>query len=98
MPTWERTDRFRRDFEALSTADQERFKACVADKFIPAISNGPPYPNGLRIKGVQGSKGVYEMTWAPDGRATYQFGEELEPGDPHVVWRRVGTHDVFAAP
>ncbi|WP_267887199.1 hypothetical protein [Thermobifida halotolerans] len=35
------------------------------------------------------------MTWAPDGRATWQYGEERVPGKPHVIWRRVGTHAIF---
>ena len=55
-------------------------------------------PNGLRIKRVQGSPGVFEMTFAPDGRATFSFGEPVLKGQPHVIWRRVGTHDIFGAP
>ncbi len=39
--------------------------------------------------------GVYEMTWAPDGRATWEYGDERFPGIPHVIWRRVGTHSIF---
>jgi hypothetical protein len=38
------------------------------------------------------------MTYAPDGRATWHYGSEVEPGIPHVVWRRVGTHDVLRDP
>jgi hypothetical protein len=52
----------------------------------------------LRAKGVQGALGVYEMTWAPDGRATWQYGDEVREGEPHVIWRRIGTHDVFDRP
>ncbi|MER6108587.1 hypothetical protein ACWG5P_11115 [Streptomyces prasinus] len=36
-----------------------------------------------------------EMTWAPDGRATWQYGDELREGEPHVIWRRVGGHEIF---
>jgi len=53
---------------------------------------------GLRVKGVHGAQGVFEMTWAPDGRATFEYGKEQIPGKPHVIWRRVGTHDVFRSP
>ncbi|WP_281288337.1 hypothetical protein [Haloactinospora alba] len=35
------------------------------------------------------------MTWAPDGRATWQYGDEQRPGIVHVIWRRVGTHAIF---
>jgi hypothetical protein len=34
----------------------------------------------------------WEMTWAPDGRATLEYGTERRPGEPHVIWRRIGTH------
>ncbi|CAA9558842.1 MAG: hypothetical protein AVDCRST_MAG88-1328 [uncultured Thermomicrobiales bacterium] len=52
----------------------------------------------MRLKAVHGHPGVYEMTWANDGRATFRFGPSIRPGDPHIIWRRVGTHDIFDAP
>ena len=55
-------------------------------------------PVGLRMKQVSGHPGVYEVTWAPDGRATFSLGYEVRPGHPHVIWRRVGTHDIFDEP
>jgi hypothetical protein len=50
---------------------------------------------GLRVKGVRGRPGIFEMTWAPDGRATFSFGPSIQERDPHIVWRRIGTHDVL---
>jgi hypothetical protein len=50
------------------------------------------------VKGVQGARDVMEMTFAPDGRATWEFGAEVEVGQVHVIWRRIGTHDIFRAP
>jgi hypothetical protein len=38
------------------------------------------------------------MTWAPDGRATWQYDDEVRAGEPHVLWRRIGTHDMFDRP
>ena len=38
------------------------------------------------------------MTFAPDGRATWQFGPEIKARQAHVVWRRIGTHEIFRAP
>jgi hypothetical protein len=52
----------------------------------------------LRVKRVQGHPSVWEMTWAPDGRATFQYGDEVIAGEPHVVWRRIGSHDIFRVP
>ena len=41
---------------------------------------------GLRVKHVQGTVDIYEMTWAPDGRALFTFGEDVISGKRHVVW------------
>jgi len=38
------------------------------------------------------------MTWAGDGRATFEYGEPITEGEPHIVWRRVGTHTIFDQP
>jgi hypothetical protein len=50
------------------------------------------------VKGIQGATGIFEMTWAPNGRATFEYGDEVAEDHPHVIWRRVGTHDVFRQP
>lgn len=97
MPHYSLTDRFRKDFNDLDVEDKERFRVTIAEEFVPDLLKGKFRP-GLRVKGVQGAPGVFEMSWAPDGRATWQYGEELEPGEPHIIWRRVGTHDVFRLP
>jgi hypothetical protein len=34
------------------------------------------------------------MTWAPHGRATFQYGPSHGQG-AHVIWRRIGTHNIF---
>lgn len=47
------------------------------------------------MKRVVGMKGCWEMTWAPDGRAIFMYGEEVRPGEPHVVWLALGTHDIL---
>ena len=55
MPTFAQTDRFRRDFSALSalSAGQEAaFRAAVA-KFVADLPSERFRP-GLRVKGVQG--------------------------------------------
>jgi len=41
---------------------------------------------------------VFEMTSADDGRATFQYRDAVIEAEPHVIWRRVGTHDVFNQP
>jgi hypothetical protein len=64
--------------------------------FIAALRAAPPsFPSRLRVKRVQGRQDVWEITFAPDGRATFAYGEEVIPGTPHIIWRRVGTNDVL---
>ena len=49
------------------------------------------------MKRIQGTDDVFEMTWAPDGRATFEYGTPEGQG-AHVIWRRIGRHDVFRRP
>ena len=97
MPTWTTTSRFERDYESLTPQEKQRFFAAV-QRFVEDLEAGRPFRPGLRVRKIQGTDDIYEMTWAPDGRATFQFGEEIKPGEVHVIWRRVGTHDVFKGP
>ncbi|MDQ3647584.1 MAG: hypothetical protein M3433_03180 [Actinomycetota bacterium] len=98
MPTFERTRRFRREYLALSREQREAFKRALG-VFIGATRSHPPaFPRSLRVKGVQGHPGVYEMSFGDGGRATFEYGEELRPGEAHVVWRRIGDHSIFRSP
>lgn len=54
-------------------------------------------PPGLVVKPVKGADGLFEMRWASDGRATFRYGKG-RPGEPHIIWCRVGTHDIFKSP
>jgi hypothetical protein len=97
VPTFALTDRFRRDWAHLAPAQQAAFKTAL-DHFVADLKSGGTFRKGLRIKKMRGRAEVWELTWAPDGRATWEYGTELKPGEPHVVWRRIGTHDIFGAP
>ena len=94
MPTFERLRRFDRDFAALSDAEKEAFRTAV-QKFVADLGRGQGFRKGLRVKGIRGAAGMFELTWADDGRATFSYGESLREGTPHIVWHRVGTHDVL---
>ena len=97
MPTFAWTARFGADFRRLTSAEQVAFPAGVS-QFLADLRTGGEFRAGLRVKGVQGARGVFEMTWAADGRATFQYGPERTPGQAHVIWRRVGAHAVFDRP
>lgn len=97
MPTFAWLARFGADFDRLSPAQQAAFLASIAE-FVEDLRSGGPFRKGLPVKGVQGASGVFEMTWADDGRATFQYGNAVIEGEPHVIWRRVGTHDILRQP
>jgi hypothetical protein len=52
----------------------------------------------LRVKGVQGHPGIFEISWAPDSRATFEYGNPVRADDAHIVWRRIGDHGIFKQP
>lgn len=97
MPTYARVPRFDKDFAGLTHDEQVAFRLAVG-KFVEDLAHGGPFRKGLRVKGVKGSTGVFELTWGDDGRATFEYGPNQVPGEPHVIWRRVGTHAIFAKP
>ena len=94
MPTYERLSRFDRDYADLSPEQKVAFKDAVR-KFVADLAGSKGFRKGLRVKGVQGSPGIFEMTWADDGRATFSYGNSIREGEPHIIWRRVGKHDVI---
>jgi hypothetical protein len=96
MPTFEATTRFWRDFSDLTPAQRAAFRQAIA-RFVADLSRRK-FRGSLRVKGIRGGPGVFEMTWAQNGRATFQFGDPVRTGEPHVVWRRVGTHEIFERP
>lgn len=97
MPTFERLPRFDKDWADLPHEQKQRFRRAVS-AFVEDLSAGRPFRGGLRVKRVQAATGVWEVTSTPDGRATWHYGTEVHPGEPHVVWRRIGTHSVFDRP
>ena len=96
MPTFAQTDRFRRDFANLTAAQKAAFRVAAA-KFVADLESGGFRP-GLGVKGVQGAAGLFEMTRAEDGRATFEYGSPVREGETRIVWRRIGTHGILTRP
>ncbi len=91
--------RFERHWRKLTARQKEEFRKMIQEAFVPDLdSPDQPFRPGLRVKGVTAHPGVFEMTWASDGRATFSYGEEQIPGKAHVIWRRIGTHAIFTLP
>lgn len=96
MPTFDREDPFFDDYDVLSPAQRRAFKVAVP-KFVRDLRPGR-FRKGLRIKKARGLVGVWEMTWADDGRATCSYGQPIRDGEPRITWRRIGSHDIFDHP
>lgn len=65
--------------------------------FVADLESGR-FRKGLRVKRIEGASNVYEGTFAVDGRATWEYGDPVLEGEPHVIWRRIGTHAVVGRP
>lgn len=101
MPTYDKTETFRRGYKHLSRRDQEQFLAALRS-FIEDLEArdagqalGTPFRPALRVKRVQGERGVWEMTWAPDGRATFTYGKPILDDTTHIVWLDIGGHEIL---
>ena len=97
MPTHEEWARFLREFVNLTESEQDRFIVAMKH-MVEDAQAGKPFRSGLRVKAVRGHPGVFEMTWADDGRATFEYGPEQIPGETHIIWRRIGGHEIFKNP
>ena len=97
MPTFAWLARFGSDFDALSPRQQAVFLVAI-EQFVEDIWSGTGFRKELRVKGVQGAAGIFEMTCADNGRATFEYGPPVLAGEPHVIWRRVGTHTILDRP
>jgi hypothetical protein len=90
LPTYETLRRFQKDWEKLGNAERAAFRAAVA-AFIQALSGGQGrYPSNLRVHRIDSTHDVWSLSFGRDGRATFQFGEGVTAGEPHIVWRRIG--------
>ncbi|WPO76302.1 hypothetical protein [Streptomyces sp. KN37] len=97
MPTYEALPRFTTDLDRLTAEQRRRFRRTVA-AFVEDLRAGGRFRAGLRVKGVRRAPGVFELTWDGNGRATWQYGPAVRPGVQHVIWRRIGTHDILTGP
>jgi hypothetical protein len=103
---FERTDHFIAEFKKLTPRERSLALTMVEDinsAYAAHRATGkdgiPQWPARLRVRKVEGIAKVWEITWSfsgPDGRATFEYFD-LD-GEPAILWRRIGTHDIFKAP
>lgn len=102
---FEITDSARADYARLSADEKAKFNQAVSEfnRAADAWVTTKTWPKRFRVKSVQGTKGILEMTWSfsgPDGRATWEWTLVAAEGErfPAVRWRRIGGHDIFSTP
>ncbi|MCL5669944.1 MAG: hypothetical protein M1423_01375 [Acidobacteria bacterium] len=82
----ERTERFKRDFQALPEPIQRR-----TEKQLALFLQNPRHPS-LGIKKLEGMQDIWE------GRITRNYRFTFEVHEDHCTLRRIGTHDILRTP
>lgn len=103
MPTYDRSDVFKRDYKRLTAEERARFSTVVRNfiEDLTLIEEGKAkgFRPGLRVKSMQGHPGIWELTWEfVDGRATFTYGATVKGNKIHIEWRRCGSHDIYKNP
>lgn len=92
MPTHELSAPFRRDYARLTPAQRAAFQRAV--HALVADLRARRFRKSLRIHRLPPSP-LWSMTWAPNGRATFRLGVNPTTREPHVVWWRIGGHEIY---
>lgn len=82
----ERTEQFKRDFDALPDPMKKRF-----EKQLRLLIQNPRHPS-LRTKKMEDPRNVWECRITKNYRFTFQIREDA------YVLRRVGGHDILRTP
>lgn len=89
--------KLKREHQVLFLEAQEKFviefEQLLLNKSFKSVSKK------YRVKVLRNTSEIWEMTWSfsrPDGRATFHL-DEID-GEPVIVWRRIGSHEIFMQP
>jgi len=105
MPTYEMDDRFDRDLRRLRPEQRvqlgdavRRFVATLQEWEAAGLVGRPSFPAALRVKPFHGAEDWWELSWAGDGRCLWSYGPPEREGKCHVIWLRVGSHEIYRDP
>jgi hypothetical protein len=90
MPTYEALAAFQRHFGKLNAAEKAAYRRALA-VFIADLKAGGSFSPEPRVHKLVNTE-IWSLTWAEDGRALFRFGDEVEPGEAHIVWEAIGGH------
>ena len=97
MPTYDVDPRFLREYLSLTRQQRAAFRR-ARDRFVAALKAGRPFGAGLGVREMTDHPGIYEFRFSSAGRATFAYGSEARGADAHVVWRRIGGHEIYREP
>ncbi len=92
MATFETLPRFEANWLVLTREQRVMFQKVTLEAFEPdLVAPDRHFRPALRVRELAGCPGVFEVTWSDDGRAAFSYGAERVPGQPHVIWRQIGS-------
>jgi hypothetical protein len=94
VPTYEETNRFNSEYNRLSADKQALFNQ-ARKEWVAALKAHRAPPARLGIRRFLSIEGMYEFHFAPNGRALFRYGPEKQSGEPHIIWERIGGHDIY---
>jgi hypothetical protein len=94
-PTFERLAQFKRDYAKLTPSERQLFRAAVKRFVSPLATTPPSDPGAVQLRELGDHPGFYELRFGADTRAIYTFGQAVRPGQPHVIWCRIGSTDTL---
>lgn len=106
MPHWDALPRFYNDWHTLEQPKKGLFLTRLQE-FIGVLKrweaegmpgSHPPFPAHLGIKSMAGRRNIWEFRWSGDGRATWSYGPPPQDGMCKIIWRRIGTHQIYNDP
>lgn len=97
MPTYEVGPEFWRDWQRLTPEQRARFKE-ARDKLVLDLKRGAQLRSGFRIKRFRRQDEIWEFSYEGNGRALFMYGASPIPGETHIIWLRIGTHEIFKQP
>jgi hypothetical protein len=95
VPTYEVTPSFWRDWENLSEQERAAFQT-MRRQFVEDLKANRPMRAGLGMRRFRSMPGWYELRWSRDSRALFSFGPARRAGEPHIIWHRAGSHNIYS--
>jgi hypothetical protein len=105
VPTYEVLDEFWTQYRRLTPSQRKKFRKArreFIDVFLEFEASGksgiPHFPAHLGVRHMVNNRSILEFAWNDDGRCTWSYGTIKRPGKFHIIWRRIGSHVIYAAP